>query len=110
MHTASGLVASERGEPAQAALWFATAAGLAPHDEHRARANRLRFQLWSRNMPEPSRAVVQPFKEADPPVIGPSRNTIAQLLPHPDGVHVLARSAGSRRWTLWDMAAERPVP
>jgi hypothetical protein len=110
MHTASGLVASERGEPAEAALWFATAAGLAPHDKHRAQANRLRFQLWSRHLAEPSRAVVQPVKETDPPWEGPWRNTVAQLLPHPDGVHLLARSAGSRRWTLWDMVAEKPVP
>jgi WD40 repeat protein/tetratricopeptide (TPR) repeat protein len=110
MHTGSGLIASERGDPAQAALWFATAAGLAPHSEHRARANRLRFQLWSRQLPEPGRAVVQPFKESDPTWTGSWRNTVAQLLPHPDGVHLLARSAGSRHWTLWDMAAEQSVP
>jgi hypothetical protein len=110
MHTASGLVASERNDPAQAALWFATAVGLAPHDEHRAQANRLRFQIWTRNLAQPSRAVVQPMKESDPPWQGSSRNTIAQLLPHPNGVHLLARSAGSRRWTLWDMAAEESVP
>jgi WD40 repeat protein len=112
-YTASGLVADERGEPAQAALWFATAAGLAPHDEARARANRLRFQLWSRTLPQPTRALVQPWNEADAPPRdwgGTWQGTTAQFLPHADGVHLLTRSAAFRRWTLWDVRAEAAVP
>ncbi|HVS34247.1 MAG TPA: tetratricopeptide repeat protein [Gemmataceae bacterium] len=110
MHAASGLVASERGDPAQAALWFASAVGLAPQDDQRARANRMRFRLWSRALAQPSRAVVQPVKDADPAWDGSWKSTVGRMLPHPDGVHLLAWSAGPRRWTLWDMADEKEVP
>jgi WD40 repeat protein len=108
MYTTAGLVADERGEPAHAALWFATAAALPCEDQHRARTNRLRFQLWSRRLPQPRRAVMQPHYEGDPSWIL-SWPSICQFLPHPDQVHLLARSAVSRRWNLWDMAQEKSV-
>jgi eukaryotic-like serine/threonine-protein kinase len=43
-----GLFAGEQGKLAQAALWFASAAQLARNDPERERANRIRFEAWSR--------------------------------------------------------------
>ena len=48
MHTARGLIAAERGDAAQAMLWFANAARLAHNDPERAWANRVRVRTWGR--------------------------------------------------------------
>ncbi len=51
-----GLFAGEQGKSAQAALWFASAAQLARDDPERERANRVRFEAWSRVNYAPVRA------------------------------------------------------
>ncbi len=51
-----GLFAGEQGKPAQAALWFASAAQLAHHDPEQERANRVRFEAWNRVNYRPVRA------------------------------------------------------
>lgn len=46
MQTERGLLAAREGHSATAALWFANAALLTPHDSERQRANRLRASSW----------------------------------------------------------------
>jgi WD40 repeat protein len=96
--TASGLMAAERGDPAQAALWFANALGQAPDNPRQARANRQRFALWTRELPVPVRAMT-----------AGETGEIVHFLPHPGGRYLLIERAGSG-WRLWDLAAERPLP
>jgi serine/threonine protein kinase/WD40 repeat protein len=113
MHTAAGLVAAERGDTGKAALWFATAAGLAPHDDHRVQANRLRFELWNTVSPQLKQILVHPWDKSDDPLRswgGNWNGTISRLLPNRDGVHLLSKSASTRRWILWDVPAGKPVP
>ncbi|MBW3541737.1 MAG: NAD-dependent epimerase/dehydratase family protein, partial [Planctomycetes bacterium] len=57
MYAFSGLVAAERGEPAQSALWFAAAAEQSRDDELRRQANQVRFHNWLRETPQPVFAV-----------------------------------------------------
>ncbi len=51
-----GLSAGEQGKPAQAALWFASAAQLARDDPERERANHMRSEAWNRVNYRPVRA------------------------------------------------------
>ena len=53
MCTTLGLVAAERGDRAEALLWFANAAKNAGHDHERQELNRLRFRIWSHQLPVP---------------------------------------------------------
>ncbi|HEX8199605.1 MAG TPA: protein kinase, partial [Isosphaeraceae bacterium] len=96
MLTARGLTADERGDPAQALLWFAHAAKLARNDPDRERAGRIRFKTWS------LRAIL--------PV---------HALPHDGPPDDLAFSAGGRfllttardgRRRLWDLDRDEPLP
>ena len=57
MHTSHGLMAGERENPAQALLWFATAARLAGAGTERESANRVRVASWSREARHPGPAL-----------------------------------------------------
>ena len=82
MYTASGMVAGERKEPAQAVLWFANAARRAGNDREREEANRIRARAWGRHVPMPVLAL--PFAD------GPVRS----LAFHPRRSCVLAVTSG----------------
>jgi hypothetical protein len=106
--TAAGLLASEQGNPAQAVLWFATAATVSREDPGREHVNRIRIRTWSRQVASPVRALPHPGQVPK------------QLLFHPSGAYllVLARSDRGRssvepaQWlcTLWHLPDEQPVP
>lgn len=70
VQTSFGLAASERMEPAEAALWFAVAAETSGTDLDRARANRIRSWHWRRLAPRPIALI--PFRR--PPRGVPSVN------------------------------------
>ena len=53
MQAERGLLASRDGQPAIAALWFANAAGLTPHDRARQTANLRRAEAWGRQAMTP---------------------------------------------------------
>ena len=57
VQTAFGLTADERGDPAQAALWFANAARLAHDDPWRRHDNRVRVRSWLRGCYLPIRSI-----------------------------------------------------
>ncbi len=97
MYTSAGLVASERGNPAQAVLWFANAARLAGTDPQRERANRIRVRTWSRQAPTPVRAL---------PHDGQSLRSIQF---HAEGKHMVTRTRYDK-CTVWDLQSERPLP
>lgn len=60
MYTHSGLQADKLDRPAEAIFWFSEAAHLSADDMARQQANRLRFEMWSRSIPLPTRAFLQP--------------------------------------------------
>ena len=99
LYTSSGLNV-DREDPAQAAMWFAAGVGVAPLDEDRAQMNRLRFQLWTRALCTPVRAV------SDQPDAEP--NGFRRMILHPDGDYLLMhRKDGT--WQLWSLAKEREL-
>jgi WD40 repeat protein len=101
MATAFGLNAGEQGRPAQAALWFASAARQAHRDPQREGANRTRFALWDRQLVAPLRA----FDHGGEGVL--------KLFLHPEGTHLITQTEKGR-FTLWDVEREAqadfPVP
>jgi serine/threonine protein kinase/WD40 repeat protein len=107
MHTSQGLRAGERGNPAQAVLWFASAARLAEGDPERERLNRVRVRTWSRLAFAPVHGLRRP---------GPGEK-IQNLVFHPDGQFLLVseemgwQNGGElARCTIWDLERERPLP
>ena len=56
MYTYRGLTAHQKGDPAEAFLWFAYSAKLEHRDPEIRRANDVRFRTWSRLLPIPARA------------------------------------------------------
>jgi WD40 repeat protein len=97
LYTASGLIASDRGALAQAALWFASAVELAPDETALVRANRKRFAVWTRELPVPVRAMADT-----------GTGEIVHFLPHPGGRHLLTERIGTG-WRLWDLDSERSL-
>jgi WD40 repeat protein/tRNA A-37 threonylcarbamoyl transferase component Bud32 len=96
MHTASGVEADRRGEPAQALLWFANAARIARGDSAREWANRVRTRTWSRRSAIPTHA----FRVTDQPP--------AELSFHPDGRDLLVID-GQGRAVIWNLGLDRPL-
>ncbi len=90
MFTNSGLVVAEEN-PAQAALWFATAAVKAPNDAERERLNRLRFRNWSRSLALPLRAFAH-------------EGAVRDIRFHPGGAHLLVNT--ERGPAVWDLEGE----
>ena len=87
IHAARGLAASERGEYAQAMLWFAQTARTCVRDPDRTAVNVLRVRLWEGHTVLPVRALQ-----------GPSQ--LARLEFSPDGQSLLAfiRDDYAYRW------------
>ncbi|MHB9048253.1 MAG: WD40 repeat domain-containing serine/threonine protein kinase [Pirellulales bacterium] len=97
MDASFGLIASEKGDPAQAVLWFANAAGLTRHDVRREQANRTRVRAWSRQTPAPLAAFAH------------DGQLLTQIAFHPAGRHLLTL-ASDGRYTVWDLQTEQPAP
>jgi WD40 repeat protein/predicted Ser/Thr protein kinase len=95
MQTSRGLLAGERGNPALAALWFATAAEQATSDPQRRADNRLRARNWLRDAVLPVRALA----------VGGDPLTLAF---HPKGDLVLLRTPG--KLFLWDWPRDKLLP
>jgi WD40 repeat protein/serine/threonine protein kinase len=105
MHTSQGLMASERGDPAQAVLWFASAARLATEDPERQHLNRIRAHTWARRAFTPLHGF-----------LGSGTWVVSQALSlHPSGRYVLVPQTIKNKnrtfhWRVWDVETEQPVP
>jgi WD40 repeat protein/serine/threonine protein kinase len=102
MYTTSGLLASDQGEHARAALWFANAARRGKGDPDRRRANAVRARTWGRRAFTPLHALV-----ADGSWPG-------GLVFHPAGRHLITKNVidGKTRdanYTLWDLGTEESL-
>jgi serine/threonine protein kinase/WD40 repeat protein len=93
MYTSRGIDAGDAADHGGAVLWFAGAAALARDDEHRQRANRVRFTQWERRAPLAIRAFE--WKEDSP----------RRLVFHPGGRHLLALGWAGKA-AVWDLEAE----
>src|SRR5262249_52832917 len=93
MATAFGLNAGDQNKPAQAALWFASAALQAHRDPQREAANRTRFALWDRQL-------VAPLRAFDHEGVG-----VLKLFLHPEGTHLITQTEKGL-FTLWDADRE----
>jgi serine/threonine protein kinase len=96
MHTARGLIAADRGDAAQAMLWFANAARLARNDPERAWANRVRVLTWSREAVLPVGAMAH---DGQP----------LQLLAFRTGGDLLLTLTRDGRCFVWDWRREQPL-
>jgi len=97
MYTSAGLVAGERGESAQAVLWFANAARLASSDPQRQRANRIRVRTWAREVTTPVCALEHDGKQ------------LRSLQFHAAGKYLVTLTKEDK-CTVWDLETERPLP
>jgi eukaryotic-like serine/threonine-protein kinase len=97
MHTSHGLLAADRGDSAQAMLWFANAVRLGQRDPERERANRIRFRTWARGADLPVRAFPHDHKPRD-----------VALRPGAEG-HLLVLTEGDR-CSVWDVRNEQALP
>jgi WD40 repeat protein/serine/threonine protein kinase len=101
LYTSQGLIAGERGEPAQAVLWFANAARRAGAGTERESANWARVATWSRQVPQPVRALAH------------SALWLKRLEFHPGSLHLLTQTYDQEtggECTIWDLVQETPVP
>ncbi len=98
-YTSAGLIASERGEPAQAALWFANAARLSNSDPKRRRANRIRVNTWVREIAWPVC------------VLEHSGQQLRSIQFHVGGRYLATRTE-ENVCTVWDLetASQLPLP
>jgi WD40 repeat protein len=96
LQTTSGLTSDERGEPFEAALWFANAARLATNDPEREHDNRARVRTWLRRCYVPLRAIEH------------SSPMLRSLAMHPGGRH-LATAGIAGDCIVWDVAREQPL-
>ena len=94
MHTSFGLAAGERGDPQEAALWFASAAERAQHDPERVLANRVRFGAWSRQFPLLFRVLR-------------GGAWIQMMAFHASGRYLIVRGSGVCR--IWDLETGQPA-
>ncbi len=106
MHTSQGLAASERGNSAQAVLWFANAARLADFDAERERLGRLRARAWSRMTFLP----VHAFSCTE------QAERVQSLVFHPQGRYLLGseiiaweNGIEHARCTIWDLERDQPL-
>ncbi len=107
MHTSQGLVAGERGDPAQAVLWFANAVRLASEDPGRQRLNRIRARTWARGAFTP----LHGFRRAG------DYGAFEQFSFHPGGRYLLVQGGPKREGPdlpsglgIWDLEREQPLP
>ena len=97
MYTAQGLMSAERDHPAQAVLWFATGARVAPSDADRSRYNTTRALTWGRTISQP----VAAFE------VGGGRR-LRNLAFHPREPHLLAVDFSSE-CVLWDVIRDESI-
>jgi serine/threonine protein kinase/WD40 repeat protein/tetratricopeptide (TPR) repeat protein len=95
MNTTQGLMADERGHPAQAVLWFANAARLAEKDAQRETANRVRVRNWGRKVLTPVANIL-------------TSGHIRTLAFHPRSDCLLATTTGE--FILWDVRKDEALP
>ena len=112
MYTAQGLMAAERDQPAQAALWFASAPRVAPSDAGRFRFNTTRARAWSRTISQPVAAFhfathLPLHKDGDPRRLYAPR--LQNLAFHPHLPHLLAVSS-SFDCIFWDIMRDEAIP
>ncbi|MCE9525449.1 MAG: protein kinase [Planctomycetales bacterium] len=98
----SGLSASEQGDAAAAAVWFAAAAELMGEEDVQSRHNRLRAALWNDHAPRPVKAVMHP------------EEWVLDVKFHPSGKYLLTWSPRcgphKGRCIVWDLETEREIP
>ena len=97
MYTASGILADERRDAAEAVLWFANAARTARGDAPRERANLARVRAWSHQVVMPVHAVSH------------EGHSLTHLSLHPDGRHLLTTTQQNECY-IWDLDGEQPLP
>ena len=112
MYTAQGLMAAERDQPAQAALWFASAPRVAPSDARRSRFNTTRARAWSRTIAQPVAALhfatdLPLHKDGDPRRLYAPR--LQNLAFHPREPHLLAVNS-SFECIFWDIMRDEAIP
>jgi serine/threonine protein kinase/WD40 repeat protein/tetratricopeptide (TPR) repeat protein len=95
MHTERGLLAAKNGDAATAALWFANAALLAPHDPNRQLANQTRSRNWLQE-------TAVPVARLDVP-----DGDVRRLLFQPQGELLLTLNAFGMR--IWDWELEQSL-
>src|SRR5262249_18369514 len=108
LQTHQGQVAGERGDPAQAVLWFANAARLAQGHPERESLNRICARTWARQAFTP----LHGFQRAG---TGSGREQVAF---RPGGRHLLVQHWqsgpdgfwGVRGFSVWDLREEQPLP
>lgn len=96
MQTERGLRAASEGQFASAAMWFAHAAKITPHDRNREQANLLRAQSWMNQAMMPVARLALPDGDA------------SRLAFQPHGPHLLTIKDGRLR--VWDWRNEVIVP
>jgi len=96
MQTERGLRAGSEGQTAAAAMWFAHAATITPHDPDRQQANRLRARSWMNQAMMPVARLTLPEGDA------------SRLAFQPNGPFLLALKEGSLR--VWDWRNGVTVP
>ena len=94
VYASNGLATHDSGRPAEAALWFATAADLAENSDDPAAVdiNRMRARTWLRDQPLPVAALEHPGEN------------FFSLEFHPRSPHLLSR--GHRQAAVWDLERE----
>jgi WD40 repeat protein/serine/threonine protein kinase len=96
MHTARGLIAGERGDAAQAMLWFANAARLTRNDRERTWANRVRVRTWGREAMLPVGALTH------------DGQSLQRMAFRPGGDLLLTLTDDGRCF-VWDWRREEPL-
>jgi serine/threonine protein kinase/WD40 repeat protein/tetratricopeptide (TPR) repeat protein len=101
MYATQGVIAADRGNAAQAALWFGNAARLAGLDGRRVEANRIRAENWGRLAPRPVAAVVH------------AAEWLESMAFHPAGLYLLTHghdpARGEGECQLWDLQRQQTV-
>ena len=95
MYTYRGLTAHQKGDPAEAFLWFAYSARLEQKDPEIHRANEVRFRTWSRLLTVPARAF-------------PHGSPLLHCVVHPRGSHLWTLD-NEYRMTIWNIDQEKPL-
>jgi hypothetical protein len=103
-YTGFGLMADERRDPAQAALWFANAALLAEGDAGRRELNAFRARVWGRHAYTPTARIDRPL----------SSTAYQDFAFHPSGQFLLTFDArldsnhiDRAECRLWDLVTEQ---
>src|SRR5262249_3181387 len=120
MYTASGLAANDLGNPAQAILWFATAADLAENDPQRRYVNLVRAHNWLHGVPGPVGMMPNDTTAIGgfPPqvhglwtplrILPGSGKRLQRILFDRSGDYLLTQDTDNK-CMIWDLKNERPL-